>query len=225
MAGLLMAGTDAVGSTNASAVTRITVTAGKPSEFKFTLSKKKIAAAGTVIFTVVNKGETAHNFVIAGKKTPMIKPGGSAKLRVVFKKKGSYAFKCSVDGHARLGMKGSFGVGVRPAPTPTTTTVTTTTAACASPQSTTVNVSELDYRYVLSRDTVACGTVTFVQKNDGGATHNFDLVGVQGGNGALIQPGQTTTMTVQLRPGTVSYQCDVQDHAALGMVGKLTVTG
>jgi uncharacterized cupredoxin-like copper-binding protein len=205
-------------------VTRITVTAGKPSEFRFTLSKKKITAAGTVVFKVINKGKTAHNFAINGKKTPLIKPNHSATLRVVFKKKGTYVFKCSVAGHARLGMKGSFGVAVKPVPPPTTTT-TSTQPTCASPQSTTVNVSEFEYRYTLSQDSVACGSVTFVQKNTGGATHNFDLVGVAGGNGALISPGQTTTMTVTLRPGTVNYQCDVQDHAALGMVGRLTVTG
>jgi uncharacterized cupredoxin-like copper-binding protein len=223
MAGLLMAGTAAVGSTNASAVTRITVTAGKPSEFRFTLSKTRIPAVGTVVFKVVNKGKVSHNFVINGKKTPMIAPGKSSTIRVVFKKKGTYAFKCSVDGHARLGMKGSFRVVVTKLPPPPTTT-TTTTSSCANPQSTTVNVNEFDYRYTLSQDTVPCGSVTFVQRNTGGATHNFDLVGVRGGNGALIAPGQSTTMTVQLTPGKVNYQCDVQDHAALGMVGSLTVT-
>ena len=224
MASLLMAGTTAVGHADTSAVTRITVTAGKPSEFRFTLSKKKIPAAGTVIFKVVNKGKIAHNFVINGKKTPMIKPGKSATLTVVFKKKGTYSFKCAVDGHARLGMKGSFAVGVRVVTTTTTTTTTTTGPTCDTPQSTTINVSEFEYKYTLSQDTVPCGAVTFVQKNTGGATHNFDLVGIAGGNGALISPGQTTTMTVQLKPGTINYQCDVQDHASLGMVGKLTVT-
>ena len=224
MTALLVSGTAAVGPTSTSAVTRITVTAGKPSEFRFTLSKKRIAAVGTVIFTVVNKGKTAHNFVINGKKTPLIAPGKSAKLRVVFKKKGTYVFKCSVTGHARLGMKGSFAVAARVVTTTTVRTTTTTVATCASPQTTTVNVNEFEYSYTLSQNTVPCGSVTFVQRNTGGATHNFDLVGVRGGNGALIGPGQSTTMTVQLAPGRISYQCDVQDHAALGMVGSLTVT-
>ena len=48
----------------ANAVTHVTVAA---SEFKFVFSKRSIPAAGTVIFTVVNKGKISHNFKIGGK--------------------------------------------------------------------------------------------------------------------------------------------------------------
>ena len=205
------------------ATTTVTVTAGKPSEFRFTLSKKKIAAVGTVIFKVVNKGKIAHDFTINGKKTPLIKPGKSATLRIVFKKKGRFVFKCSLRGHAEAGMKGTFTVGTVTTPPPPTTT-TTPEAVCLSPQSTTVQVAEFEMAFTLSQSSVPCGSVTFVQKNTGGATHNFHLF-VAGGVGALIGPGQSTTMTVQLKPGKIGYQCDVQDHASLGMVGTLTVTG
>ena len=46
----------------------MTVTLGKPSEFKFTLSKKTIAK-GLTTFKVTNKGTISHDFKIAGKKT------------------------------------------------------------------------------------------------------------------------------------------------------------
>lgn len=222
---LALAAAPAASKTKAHAVTTtVTVTAGKPSEFKFTLSKKKVPAVGLVIFKVVNKGKIGHDFTINGKKTKVLAPGKSALLKVVFKKKGSYIFKCSVSGHAAAGMIGSFGVAVTtvtPPPPPTTTTPQT---PCTNPQATTVQVSEFEMGFTLSQSSVPCGAVTFVQKNTGGATHNFAIHGVAGGVGALIGPGQSTTMTVQLTPAKYTYQCDVQDHASLGMVGTLTVT-
>jgi cytochrome c6 len=99
----------------------------KASEFKYVLSKRSIPAPGKVIFTLLNKGKIAHDFKIAGKKTPTIQPGKSAKLIVVFKKKGQYVFLCTLPGHAKAGMKGKFAVAVKPVVTPTTTTPTTTT--------------------------------------------------------------------------------------------------
>lgn len=74
-------------------------------EFRFRLSKKSVHR-GTVVFRVVNHGKVAHDFKIAGRKTPIIKPGKSAVLRVVFRKAGRYPYLCTVPGHAAAGMKG-----------------------------------------------------------------------------------------------------------------------
>jgi uncharacterized cupredoxin-like copper-binding protein len=206
-------------------VTKITVTVGKPSEFRFTLSKQKIPAVGTVLFTVVNKGKIAHNFKIAGKKTPLLAPGKSATLLVVFRSKGRYAYLCTLVGHASAGMKGSFGVGTVTPPPPPPTTTAPVPASCANPQTTTVQVSMFEYGYTLSQTTVPCGTVTFVGKNTGAEQHNIHFTGVQGGVGQLIGPGETTTQTVQFTGGKVSFQCDVFNHATQGMTGTLTVSG
>jgi uncharacterized cupredoxin-like copper-binding protein len=92
----------------AMASTTVSVTAGKPSEFRFTLSKKSVAA-GKVTFKVTNKGKVKHDFSIGGKKTKLLSPGGSATLTVSLKK-GSVAFKCTVSGHAAAGMKGTLKV-------------------------------------------------------------------------------------------------------------------
>lgn len=81
--------------------TAITVTA---SEFKFKLSSAA-ARAGRVTFTVVNRGKLPHDFKIAGKKTPMLKPGKSAKV-IVLLKAGKHPYICTVAGHAAAGMKG-----------------------------------------------------------------------------------------------------------------------
>jgi uncharacterized cupredoxin-like copper-binding protein len=89
------------------AVTKITV---KASEYHFTLSATSLAKPGTVAFTVKNAGHISHDFSIDGKKTALLKPGKSATLTVTFTKAGSYAYKCTVSGHAALGMKGNFKV-------------------------------------------------------------------------------------------------------------------
>lgn len=86
---------------NTSAAT-VTVSA---TEYKFALSKKTVAR-GTVTFKVTNKGTIAHNFKIAGKKTPLIGAGKSAALKVVFTKSGKYPYLCTLPSHALAGMKG-----------------------------------------------------------------------------------------------------------------------
>lgn len=86
----------------AAATTKVTVVA---TDFKFRLSKTKVAK-GAVVFTLVNKGKSAHDFKIAGKKTPLVRPKKTAKLTVVFKKPGKYHYLCTVPGHAAAGMKG-----------------------------------------------------------------------------------------------------------------------
>lgn len=95
--------------TAASAATHtitITVTA---TDFHFKLSKASSPAPGKVTFVLVNKGKIGHDFAIAGKKTAVIGHGKSAKLTVTLKK-GRYPYKCTVPGHAALGMKGTFTV-------------------------------------------------------------------------------------------------------------------
>jgi len=84
----------------------IDVTAGKPSEFRFTLSKAKVKKGTTVTFVVTNLGTLRHNFTIAGKQTPLLKAGKSAELEVTFKKRGRYRYLCTMSGHAAAGMQG-----------------------------------------------------------------------------------------------------------------------
>jgi uncharacterized cupredoxin-like copper-binding protein len=88
--------------------TSVTVTAGKPTEFHFTLSKKSVPA-GAVTFTVKNGGKLAHDFKIAGKKSRMVQPGKSTTLKVTLKK-GKAQYLCTVPGHAAAGMRGTLTV-------------------------------------------------------------------------------------------------------------------
>jgi uncharacterized cupredoxin-like copper-binding protein len=103
--GALALAVSALGSAGRHAATNVAVTAGKPAEFRFTLSKKTVAQR-TVVFKVSNKGTIAHDFKIAGKKTPRLAAGKSGTLRVTFRKAGRYPYLCTLPSHAPAGMKG-----------------------------------------------------------------------------------------------------------------------
>ena len=91
------------------ATTTVKVTAGSPTEFRFKLSKT-VVRRGVVVLRVTNSGALPHDFKIAGKRTPLLQPGKSRTLRVVFAKRGRYAYRCTVPGHAAAGMRGSIRV-------------------------------------------------------------------------------------------------------------------
>src|SRR5262249_35227855 len=104
--------------------TVVTVTAGKPSEYKFTLSKSALLPS-TVTFKVTNRGKLPHQFLVCteptgtttsnscfGDSTKTIQPGQSATLTVTFTKKGTFEFLSQTPGQAAKGMKGLIGVGV-----------------------------------------------------------------------------------------------------------------
>jgi len=75
------------------------------SEFKFVV-KPKTVKPGVVVFAVANKGNIAHDFRIAGKKTAVIAAKKNGTLRVTFKKAGRYPYLCTLPSHAPAGMKG-----------------------------------------------------------------------------------------------------------------------
>jgi nitrite reductase (NO-forming) len=234
---------------HAAAVPTVVVTAGKPSEFAFTLSKRTIPA-GTVKFMVTNKGKVPHTFEVctgvttsskantcAGKVTGTLKPGRSQTITVVALKKGKHEYLCTVPGHAQLGMKGLIGVGVAAPPAPkvttvvstttatttTTTTATTTTkTTCANPQTTNITANMFDFGFSGVPASAPCGVLNVTEVNTGQADHNIDFNGQAGG---IISPGQSQTFKVNLTPGSYSYICDVPGHDGLGMHGQITITG
>jgi uncharacterized cupredoxin-like copper-binding protein len=105
----LVAAVSAFGGAGSTDATTVAVTAGKPSELKFTLSKKTVAKGATT-FKVTNRGSLSHDFKIAGKKTALLKKGKSGAFTVRFKKAGKFPFLCTVPGHAAGGMKGTLTV-------------------------------------------------------------------------------------------------------------------
>jgi glucose/arabinose dehydrogenase len=85
------------------------------SDFTFKLSRRSVQVGSTVRFVVRNRGRAVHDFVVNGRRTRLLAPGRGQTITVRFPRKGTFRFLCSVSGHARLGMRGSFSVGA-PAP-------------------------------------------------------------------------------------------------------------
>jgi plastocyanin len=229
---VVLAGWAAVQAPAGTKPTTIAVTAGKPTEFVFKLSKTSFIRPGPVLFKVSNKGEGQHSFKLCsnpkggtanacvGKATRQIQPGETVSLTVTLKK-GAYEYVSGSRAEAGVGMKGQIGVGIK-APSGVTPVTSSAPKTCASPQSTTVNVNEFDFGFTLVPNAVHCGTVTFMQTNTAGTTHNFAINGI---SGEEIDVGETTTFQTTLLPGKYRYVCQVPDHVGLGMSGTLVVSG
>lgn len=228
----------------------IKVTAGKPTEFAFKLSKTANIPVGKVIFVVTNMGVIGHSFKVCksaattsaanacvGSATKVLNKGQSATLTVVFTKAGKYEFLCTVSGHAANGMKGLVGIGTALTAADAKPVTVTTPAAgagaaggagaattCASPQTTNLNVTMIDFSFSGVPPSVPCGTIIFHDTNAGATDHNLTVLGVgAAGIGPIVSPGGSGSSTVTLTPGQYNYQCDVGDHAANGMVGSFRV--
>jgi len=232
----------------------ILVTAGKPSEFAFTLSKRTMPA-GNVKFKVTNKGKVPHTFEVCtgvttsskanackGKVTTTLAPGHSQTITVFALKKGKHEFLCTVPGHAALGMKGLIGVGVAapPAPKVTTTVVRTSTTTATSTTTTTTTGTTTAAKGCASpqNSTITVSMFDFGFSGVPGSipcgtitvteVNNGQAdhnVDFNGQAGCIISPGQSQTFKVNLTPGSYSYICDVPGHDGLGMHGQVTVTG
>jgi glucose/arabinose dehydrogenase len=105
----------------APAVVRVTM-----KDFRFVLSRQHVPV-GTVRFVVVNRGAVVHDFAVGHAKTRFLEPGQRQTIVVRFTKAARFAYRCTVGGHAKLGMKGTLVVGAAKSPPPTTTTTTATT--------------------------------------------------------------------------------------------------
>jgi mono/diheme cytochrome c family protein len=189
----------------AASPTMITVTAGKPTEFAFRLSKSSLLpwrakTPSVVTFKVTNRGASPHNFKIcttptkvananscAGKGTKVLRPGQSTTLAITFERRGSYEYLSSLPEQAAQGMKGLIGVGVKQATTsrvtPVTTETTTTTATGTTPPSSLVG-DPSDGKVVFS--SAGCGSChSLASAGDSGTS---------GPNLALLRPSQAVVV-------------------------------
>ena len=101
----------------------VNVTAGKPSEFSYSLSTQSVSQ-GVVTFRITNAGLIPHDFEICavpgdgtatscvGSATRIIDGQGAmmvpdaATLTVTFTAPGTYEYLCTIPGHAAAGMTG-----------------------------------------------------------------------------------------------------------------------
>jgi len=94
-------------------------------------------------------------------------------------------------------------------------------------QASTVTVKLSEWKVELSRPAIGPGPVTFIAKNTGTIPHQVEVEG-KGieKESALIQPGDSLTLTVTLKEGDYEIYCPVGDgsHKKLGMKTKLHVS-
>jgi plastocyanin len=95
-----------------------------------------------------------------------------------------------------------------------------------APTQLSVRLSE--WKVELSQPTIPAGTTRFAITNAGSIPHGFEVEG-QGleQETALIQPGETDTLTLTLKPGRYEAYCPVgaDSHKKLGMEAHFTVGG
>ena len=122
--------------------------------------------------------------------------------------------------------EGGGGQATAPATTPmppaerTTPTATTPAAGRSS-----VAIAATEFKFSPANLDMKAGRVTFRLRNDGGAPHALEVEG----NGveqssSVIQGGQSTTLSMNLRPGRYEIYCPVGNHKDMGMTGTLTVS-
>ena len=88
----------------------------------------------------------------------------------------------------------------------------------------TIAIAESDYKLDPADPTAKAGAITFELSNDGQAPHNLEVEG----NGVeevsdTMNPGDSTSFTVDLESGTYEIYCAIDGHKDLGMEGELTV--
>jgi uncharacterized cupredoxin-like copper-binding protein len=105
-------------------------------------------------------------------------------------------------------------------------TPATTTAGGAAGAGGTVDLSATDFKFTPSDPSVKAGDVTFKMTNDGQVTHSLEIEDVNGQDVELegdVSPGQSGTLTANLKPGTYEFYCPVDSHKEMGMEGEITV--
>jgi plastocyanin len=86
-----------------------------------------------------------------------------------------------------------------------------------------IPIASAGLAFKFANATASAGNVKFTAENPQTTDHNIAITGNgvdQKGN--IVQKG-TSTVTVDLKPGTYTFYCSVPGHREGGMVGKLTV--
>ena len=168
-------------------------------DFSYTLSRKSVPAGSTVRFVVRNRGAQSHDFSVKRKRTRVLRPGQAQTITVAFPKKGRFAFLCTVSGHTRLGMKGQFGVAVKPVETqpPPKPPVNTSDLVTLTPVGTfdrpvlvTAPTGDPDRAYVVEQT----GTIRLVRDGEVSATPFLDI------RDKVIDQGESGLLSVAFAP-------------------------
>jgi len=120
------------------------------------------------------------------------------------------------------------GGGSSSTATKSTSSSTQAPAQTGQPGSPTQVLASLtDYHIALSPQNLPAGAYTFVATNNGKVIHSLEIdgPGVEEQKTAVIQPGQSANLSVNLQNGTYDVYCPVDGHKGLGMNLTMTVGG
>jgi uncharacterized cupredoxin-like copper-binding protein len=108
------------------------------------------------------------------------------------------------------------------AQTPTSAATTTT----AAPSEQTVKVTELEWKVVPAKTTLAAGKYAFDVSNQGKFPHDLTIngPGVSNERTSQIPAGGSAKLSVTLKSGTYDFYCSIPGHKAAGMDQKVTVS-
>jgi uncharacterized cupredoxin-like copper-binding protein len=82
-----------------------------------------------------------------------------------------------------------------------------------------------EFKIGLSQQGFTPGAYTFVATNSGKVVHALEVdgPGVEDQKTAVLQPGQSANLNVNLQKGTYQVYCPVDGHKSLGMTTSITV--
>jgi plastocyanin len=80
-------------------------------------------------------------------------------------------------------------------------------------------------KFLAASASAKAGSVTLRMKNASSVPHDIAVQGAGAVNqiGPIVSNGGTSTVTVNLKPGSYTFYCSVDGHRQAGMVGTLTV--
>jgi uncharacterized cupredoxin-like copper-binding protein len=103
-----------------------------------------------------------------------------------------------------------------------TTTEAETTTTAPTPQASTVDVKETEFKIALASAELKAGKITFDVSNDGAIPHDLAIVETKQKTKEIPSKG-SAKLTVRLKPGTYELYCSIPGHKEAGMDLKVTV--
>jgi plastocyanin len=93
----------------------------------------------------------------------------------------------------------------------------------AATETTIVMGKPSEYSFEPKELTIAANVdVTITLRNEGTLVHDFHIRELSV-NSKDVEPGESTTVTINAAPGEYEYYCDEGEHRSYGMVGTLVV--
>jgi cytochrome c oxidase subunit 2 len=198
-------------------------------DIKFSPNELTIPADTDVTITLKNTGASMHNFSVTDHNNPNVKNlgisvdvnPGETKTVTVNAPAGDYYYFCGVPGHEAAGMHGTMHVVAGGGGAPSGQAQNPPPASGGQAPAPTVNLE--DIKFDPPSLTIPANTpVTVTLVNKGASVHTFDIDALKVNSGD-VQPGATTTVTINAPAGTYQYYCAIPGHKEAGMVGTLTV--